>query len=145
MRFSFCHTSYMQLSLKCGLYGPARPTSICGQPTQNHFKTQHNIVYMNVLAAAYSKHHINNIILQLACILSRMPHMPYTHLLQGSYHKSRVPPFSVVYAIQLCKQMNQIFQKVVLWWLSQVSQSSKTFSEETSIAKEQLYVLILQF
>ena len=36
------------------------------------------------------------------------------------------------------------FEKVVLWWLSQVSWGSKAFSEETSIAKE-LVLLILLF
>ena len=36
------------------------------------------------------------------------------------------------------------FKKVVLWWLSQISWSSKAFSEETSTAKE-LVLLILWF
>ena len=36
------------------------------------------------------------------------------------------------------------FEKIVLWQLSQVNWSSKAFSEETSIAKE-LVLLILQF
>ena len=36
------------------------------------------------------------------------------------------------------------FEKVVLWRLSQVSWSSKAFSEETAIAKE-LVLLILWF